>query len=103
MDENTKKSNLRHVAPMARSELEQLHTGSLLTRLRKLHALHERYEDSDWSEPERQSMQDMIAFKNTPAWQQAYEDVKAVLATREHVERGSKARRQQAAWRKKHR
>lgn len=88
---------------MEKDTLTRLHTGSLLARLEALRGLHDRAEDSDWTEDERSAVRGMIVFKNTTVWEAAVADIKAVLADREHVEQGSKARRRQAAHAKKHR
>ena len=96
-------SRLRVVEPMDKDALERLHTGSLLARLKALRSLHERAEETDWSADEISATRGMIAFKSTDLWKSAMADVKAVLAGREHVERGGKEKRRQAAHAKKHR
>jgi hypothetical protein len=73
---------------MARAELKSLHAGSLLTRRNRLLACEEAFDQSDRfrhdekPEPQRPGL---IEFKDTPEWAEAYQDVKATPATREHV------------------
>ncbi len=80
-----------------------MHTGSLLKRLQRLRSLHESFEQSDWSKDERDSVADKIAFKNTQAWKDAWCQLNDVLSEREHLKRGSKKLRQQAAFEKQNR
>jgi hypothetical protein len=94
---------VRFVEPIDASVLGSMSTQSLLKRLEELRALHECAEDSDWSEDETQSASEMITFKNTDIWKSAWFEAKEILATREHVPRGNKERRQQAARSKKYR
>ena len=94
---------LRHVNPVTKRILETWDTKKLLHRLECLRSLHEQFEDSDWSEEDRHAVRGVIAFKNTEIWVSAWDDVKSILATREHVERGSKEKRRREAHRKKHR
>lgn len=70
-------------------------TRALLKRLEDLHRLHETCEDTDWDEEERDAVtaSGLIAFKDTAIWKQAYANVKAVLQTRDHVDRGGKQAR----------
>lgn len=93
-------ANYRTAEPMDIEELERLHTGTLLTRLQLLRSLHERPEDADLDKEELAQLVDVIAFKNTEQWRLASADVKAVLATREHLPKGSKEKRQQSALRR---
>jgi len=94
---------VRFVEPIGASLLGSMSTQSLQKRLEQLRALHECFESSDWSEEEARSASEMIAFKNTDVWKSAWLEVKEILATREHVPRGSKELRQQAARSKKYR
>jgi hypothetical protein len=63
------------------AELEKIHTGALLRRRKVLLACEESFERSDQVEP---SNSGMIEFKNTPEWQQAYQELKSALDTREN-------------------
>lgn len=65
-----------------------MHTGSLLARLDALRKCEESFSASDRAglEPEPdQEETGFIEFKNTEAWQKAYEELKEVLAQREHL------------------
>jgi len=95
--------SIRFVEPKDLRSLEALETNALLARLNALRFLEESAALSDWSDEELAPYADLIVFKNTDEWRVAYAEVKSVLATREHVPRGSKQRRQQAAHMKKHR
>nr|BAJ07071.1 hypothetical protein [uncultured bacterium] len=74
------------IFPLRREELEAMHTGSLLKRLEQLHRCEESFEMSDMYPDE--VPQGQVVFKNTEEWIRAYHDVKAVLATRENVDKG---------------
>jgi len=58
---------LKTVKPMRPEELKELHTGSLLSRLKELRALQDRFEVSDWllAEKEAVEKEGLIAFKET--------------------------------------
>ena len=98
-------AKLQTVKPMRPEELKQLHTGSLLSRLKELRALQDRFEVSDWlpAEIEALEIEGLIAFKETDIWKNAFTDVKIELSTRDHYPRGSKEKRQQAALKEKYR
>lgn len=98
-------SGLNTVEPIAAVELKTLHTGSLLTRLKSLRALQNCFDLSDWSIEERDAVEaaGLIAFKNSILWEKAFSEVKAELSLREHLPRGSKVKRQEAAKRKQNR
>ena len=87
----------RFVERLGKPALEGLPTRALLKRLEDLRSLHETLEDSDWTDEEKSQVSGVIAFKNNENWRAAYADVKHVLSTRKHIERGSKAGRQGAA------
>ena len=95
------------IDPVEKSELEKLNTRVLLKRLAQLRACTECLKASDWTQQEFNQTRHRIAFKNTDIWRKAWADVKSILATREHVERGnkkgSKQRRREQAWAQKHR
>lgn len=88
---------------MPLEELEQLHTGTLLKRLERLRELQPDRMLCDWTEAEYDATEHLIAFKDTDIWKSAWADIKQVLADREHVKRGSKVLRQQAAKMKQNR
>jgi hypothetical protein len=70
------------------SALEGMHTGSLLSRLESLQKCEESFDHSDRvgmpGAPDP-AQTGFIEFKNTSAWAKAYEDLKKILATREHL------------------
>ena len=84
---------MRTVAIVSIEELEGMHTGSLLERL---HALQRCEERIDWFDMDPEEVEGITAiiFKDSPEWRAAHAEVKAVLATREHVP--SKAERTEA-------
>lgn len=59
-----------------------MHTGTLMSRRNTLLKCEESFELSDQYQI---STHNGIEFKNTPQWKQAYQDIKAVLSTREHI------------------
>jgi hypothetical protein len=65
-------------------QLMTLHTGTLMKRRDELLKCDESLEMSDSLKTELNS-QDLIQYKNTKEWREAYADVKEVLSTREHV------------------
>lgn len=69
---------------MSRDQLETLHTGTLMKRRKELLQCDESLEMSDCLTTE-QNTTDLIEYKNTKEWQEAYTDVKQILSTREHV------------------
>jgi len=77
----------RALPPIAPQVLEEMPTGALLARLKRLRWCEEERECSDLTDHEIASAADLILFKSDPRWQIAYADVKAVLATREHCPR----------------
>lgn len=82
------------VCRLDRAELEALSTRELLVCLQTLRSCEESLEGSDLSAEEAQDASD-IPFRNTEKWQRAFQDVKDVLSTREHVPRSNKAERKQ--------
>jgi hypothetical protein len=77
----------RAVDVVNQTELERLSTKALLARLKRLHWNERSFVASDMSEAECMSVSDKIIFKSSPEWRRAYQDVKAILASREHIER----------------
>ena len=59
-------------------------TKQLLGRLRRLHECQDSAALSDLG-PEEVSVRKDIVFKQSPEWQAAYEQLKRVLATRQHT------------------
>lgn len=78
----------RAVPRLSRDALEAAPTRALLARLERLRRCEENAATSDLSEEEIASVGDAILFKQTDAWATAYREIKAILAEREHVERG---------------
>lgn len=102
-------SYIRKATPVDFNELINWNTKQLLSRLKELRGLHDFHDFHDLSKEELnialeiQNENIAIFFKDNEKWKQAYQDVKSILKDREHIPRGSKERRQQAAWEKKHR
>lgn len=90
---------LKVVEPVDVNSLREWHTGSLLTRLKKLRRMDISYSASDLTIEENDAVTStgMILFKDTEIWKEAFADVKLVLSEREHIPRGCKAKRQAAA------
>lgn len=98
---------LKTVKPVSMEQLNKLHTGSLLTRLQALRSLSldESFDCCDLTLAEVDAVKKagLIGFKNSDLWAEAFRDVKAVLAEREHLPKGSKEARQLAAKEKQNR
>ncbi len=100
---------VNHVKPVSKNELEKMHTGSLISRLERLRGLREEFDVSgpgaEFTENRRAEIINtgMIVMKESAIWEEAWTDVKSILSTREHLPRGSKKKRKEAAWAKKHR
>ncbi len=82
----------RAVPQIDRDELEHLPTKALLARLDKLRRCEDSLEGTDMNADEITAVEGIL-FKESPEWREAYEAVKAVLSTREHVP-GAAERRQ---------
>ncbi len=67
---------------ISRADLEDMHTGTLMSRRNALLKCEESFELSDQYQAAKHNG---IEFKNTPQWKQAYQDLKAVLSTRENI------------------
>ncbi len=76
-----------YVPVMSREQLEALPTRAVLGRLQRLRRCEQSPGESDLSAEELARLVP-IRFKSTPEWQAAVADVKAVLATREHLPSG---------------
>jgi hypothetical protein len=75
----------RRLIPILKSEfLLKMPTKQLLGRLRALHRCEESAPFSDLTAGEI-AASNGILFKNSAEWQDAYDQLKAILATREHV------------------
>ena len=74
----------RSVLPLTAQELQAMPTRQLLARLERLRRCEESLAHSDLTAQEVDGHIGIL-FKESRAWQQAYGDVKQVLATREHV------------------
>lgn len=72
------------VVIIKRDQLITLHTGTLMKRRDELLKCDESLEMSDSLKTDLNS-QDLIQYKNTKEWREAYADVKEILSTREHV------------------
>lgn len=77
----------RSVEAISKSELESWDTKRLLRRLEVLRSCMEWIDDRDISPEEVAQVEGRILLKGTPEWNQAWSDVKQLLATREHVPR----------------
>jgi hypothetical protein len=76
----------RSLPILDRAALEAMHTGSLLSRLRKLLACEESREASDRPDDTGQPAPGgVIEFKQTAEWIEAHRELKEVLAHREHL------------------
>ena len=77
----------RAVEPIPVNELEQMPTGALLARLKRLRWCEDGQDGSDLSDEEVASVSHLILFKSDEAWKTAFAELKTVLDEREHVER----------------
>jgi hypothetical protein len=79
----------RRLIPMlAHEALLKMPTKQLLGRLRALHECEQSAGVSDLTAEEIAAC-DGILFKDSPEWRDAYDHLKAILATREHVPSGA--------------
>jgi hypothetical protein len=86
----------RRIPVMTPEELERLTTKQLLARLVQLRQCEESVSLSDSGED---GVLTEILFKDSPEWSAAYEQLKEILAQREHVAKGVElvvARKQRA-------
>jgi hypothetical protein len=67
---------------ISKTDLEEIHTGTLMSRRNALLKCEESFELSDQYQTAEHNG---IEFKNTPQWKQAYQDLKTVLSTRENI------------------
>jgi hypothetical protein len=75
----------RFIALMTNEELERLPTKQLLARLGQLRHCEESASLSDSGD---ESGLSGVMFKDSAEWSAAYEQLKAILAQREHVTKG---------------
>ena len=75
----------RSIRFLPKAELERWPTERLLARLRTLQQCEDAAEFSDRGPSAAASGE--ILFKDTREWRQAHADLKAILASREHIER----------------
>ncbi len=69
-------------------ELEGMHTGTLMSRRDALLKCEESFEHSDrncYEKEPKPSTSGFIEFKDTAEWQQAYEELRDLLASRENI------------------
>ena len=75
---------------ISKTELEKMHTGSLLSRRKKMLQCEDSFRGSDRygyeSEPDPKET-GYIEFKETEIWKKSYMELKEILATREHREK----------------
>jgi hypothetical protein len=74
-----------------RATLAAMPTKGLLDRRRRLLRCEESPDVSDAS-PDELAQVTGIVFKSAPEWRAAYEQLKAILATREHVPKSTEKR-----------
>lgn len=67
---------------ISKTELEEMHTGTLMSRRNALLKCEESFELSDQYQTAKNNG---IEFKNAPQWKKAYQDLKSVLSTRENI------------------
>jgi hypothetical protein len=74
----------RKMLPMSRSDLEKLPTKQLLARLKRLHQCEQSLALSD-QDIENYAASDFIEFKESSSWITEYNNLKEILAKREHI------------------
>jgi hypothetical protein len=67
---------------ISKADLEEMHTGTLMSRRNALLKCEESFELSDQYQSTKHNG---IEFKNTRLWKQAYQDLKVILFTRENI------------------
>jgi hypothetical protein len=76
----------KQIFPIQPIDLEKLSTKQLLGRLQRLHQCEESLELSDRDAIDNSGC---IEFKQSPEWLVAFNDVKQILARREHIPKKS--------------
>ena len=91
---------------IVKDELLSMATGTLLSRRTNLLKCEESFESSDrfgYEEPPEPDKTGFIEFKDQPSWSKAYNEVKDILANREHLSTAAERKaRRQAQGKKKH-
>lgn len=76
----------RKIPILAPADLDAMHTGSLLTRLRELLKCEESFLLSDrWEHGVLPASSGFIEFKDTDEWRAAHQELKNILSRREHL------------------
>jgi hypothetical protein len=83
------------IFPLSNDELSAMPTKRLLARLKQLHQCEISFELSDRDNDDR-SLTEQIEFKDTPQWQAAYQQLKQILSSREHISSDAKPSSQAA-------
>ena len=91
----------RSVQVIDKAVLETLDTPVLLKRLKKLQKCMKTTDGRDLTEEQISDFSDRILVKTDPRWQLAYDDVKSILVTREHVQRPGEVNRKRKTKRKR--
>jgi hypothetical protein len=81
----------RLVVCVTRESLESMSTRALLGRLQRLRECEDSPDSSDLSPTEISALAGIL-FKSDPEWSAAYDQVREVLATREHVQSAASRR-----------
>lgn len=76
----------KSIYPISDVELEAFSTKRLLARLRRLRQCEESFALSDRLESDDKT-EGKIEFNQTDEWRQAYQQIKRILANREHIEK----------------
>lgn len=84
--------SIKKIPVLKIEELEKLNTKQLLSILKKLQSCENSFEETDLTydinlDPTKYSP-NLIFYKETDSWKQAYIDVKNILKTREHIIKG---------------
>lgn len=85
----------RQVPRMTPGELKQLSTKELLLRLERLRWCEKNKDASELTDSEVASATEIL-FKDTREWQEAYADLRNVLAGRGHVPSAAERRQERA-------
>jgi hypothetical protein len=93
---------VRSVQPLKPERLEELSTRQLLARLQRLRECVESRAWSDYTDDEIAAATGIV-FKDDPKWVSAVDDLKRVLAAREHVSRPPEIARERRERRSKNR
>lgn len=80
---NPRTMRRRPIKPISQAQLERLPTHRLLARLKQLHQCQESLSLSDHAGEQNVTAE---IFKDSPEWIAAYEQIKRILAKREHID-----------------